>query len=279
MQRTKKLATRALALGACAAAVAGVAYGSTGTGGVINACAKARGAEEGQRGALRVVSAPGDCKKNETALSWNEEGPAGARGPAGPAGPAGPEGPAGPQGETGATGAQGERGPVGPQGEAGPAGPQGERGETGATGPGGPAGPSGAGGAYAELRVGQSPTSALVYSSEHPIPGFGSIAFSCWNREAQVGAVGRIRLTNTSGSTLIVGREGQPEDIVIDGAQLLYDIRMVAPRLLISRVGNVRAAEEGPRGLAEVLLALTAVRGVQTSDCRMMLATRIAEAA
>jgi hypothetical protein len=44
------------------------------------------------------------CPKGTTAISWNEQGPAGAKGPAGPAGatgPAGSPGPAGPSGPAG----------------------------------------------------------------------------------------------------------------------------------------------------------------------------------
>jgi type VI secretion system secreted protein Hcp len=58
-------------------------------------------------GKLRLVSAAGDCKKNETSLSWNTVGPAG---------------PAGAAGAAGAPGAAGAAGPAGPQGVAGPAG-------------------------------------------------------------------------------------------------------------------------------------------------------------
>lgn len=57
-------------------------------------------------GPLRI-SADGSCRNNETAVSWNEQGPPG------------PTGPPGPQGATGATG---PAGPVGPQGPPGPAG-------------------------------------------------------------------------------------------------------------------------------------------------------------
>ena len=40
-------------------------------------------------GILRIVSAPGDCKRTETLTSWNSMGPAGSEGPAGPQGPPG----------------------------------------------------------------------------------------------------------------------------------------------------------------------------------------------
>lgn len=106
-------------------------------------------------GQVRIVGANEQCRRSETALAWNAEGPAGpagAAGPAGPAaapgdigpaGPAGDPGPAGPAGATGNAGSQGEMGPVGPQGEVGPAGPQGEPGPAGPQGATGPAGPQG----------------------------------------------------------------------------------------------------------------------------------------
>ena len=65
---------------------------ATADDGVINAC------KHGRHGLVRIVSAPGDCKGLETALSWNQQGPAGPAGPAGPTGPAGPAGPPGPGG-------------------------------------------------------------------------------------------------------------------------------------------------------------------------------------
>jgi len=46
-------------------------------------------------GQLRVISDTESCRSAETAISWNQVGPAGAEGPAGPEGPTGPTGPAG----------------------------------------------------------------------------------------------------------------------------------------------------------------------------------------
>ncbi len=60
-----------------------------------------------------------NCPKGTTAVSWNEQGPAGAAGPAGPAGPAGATGTTGPAGPAGPTGPVGGVGPQGPQGPAG----------------------------------------------------------------------------------------------------------------------------------------------------------------
>src|SRR4051812_22994412 len=56
--------------------------------GVIVACV-------GANGGMRAVAGADACKRSETALTWNAEGPAGTAGPAGPIGPAGPDGPAG----------------------------------------------------------------------------------------------------------------------------------------------------------------------------------------
>jgi type VI protein secretion system component Hcp len=58
-------------------------------------------------GKLRVLSGTDTCKADETALSWNSVGPAGAQGPVGPAGAAGAAGPAGAQGQPGRDGRDG----------------------------------------------------------------------------------------------------------------------------------------------------------------------------
>jgi hypothetical protein len=46
-------------------------------------------------GALRVIGDGEECRADETALQWNQQGSPGPVGPAGPQGPVGPEGPAG----------------------------------------------------------------------------------------------------------------------------------------------------------------------------------------
>jgi Collagen triple helix repeat (20 copies) len=113
--------------------------------------------------ALVLQDAGTSCPKGTSAVSWDEQGPAG------------PPGPAGSQGPQGQTGHQGQTGPQGPQGQTGPEGPQGPAGQgatvaqiasgdpnctdggasisdgtghtayacNGATGAGGPAGPTG----------------------------------------------------------------------------------------------------------------------------------------
>jgi hypothetical protein len=101
------------------------------TGGTIYAC------YNDANGQLRRVGGPGECKSNETQLTWNVQGQPG------PAGPQGAPGPAGPKGDTGAQGPQGETGPQGPAGPQGSQGPQGEKGDTGAQGPQGEVGPQG----------------------------------------------------------------------------------------------------------------------------------------
>src|SRR5258708_7931431 len=73
--------------------------------GVIHACFKTNS------GQLRVIDSPTQqCRKGETAISWNQ---------AGVPGPQGPQGIQGPKGDTGATGAQGVPGIQGPAGVSG----------------------------------------------------------------------------------------------------------------------------------------------------------------
>jgi Lamin Tail Domain/Collagen triple helix repeat (20 copies) len=112
------------------ALVAGVALAAQPSGrrpsnAVINACVK-KGS-----GQVRVVRPGAVCRKKESPLSWNAQGPAGPRGADGPTGatgatgPSGPAGPAGPAGPKGDTGARGATGAAGPKGDAGPQGPPG----------------------------------------------------------------------------------------------------------------------------------------------------------
>jgi hypothetical protein len=80
-----------------------------------------------------------NCPKGTTAISWNQQGPAGPAGATGPAGPAGATGPAGPRGDTGAQGPAGPAGATGRAGATGPAGPAGADGSTVLNGTGAPA--------------------------------------------------------------------------------------------------------------------------------------------
>jgi hypothetical protein len=125
---------------AAVAVAVGVGSAAVSPAGTITACIKTKGDDDGPKGNLRVVGNAGDCKKNEQALTWNQQGPAGpagAIGATGPAGPAGAKGATGPKGDTGATG------PAGPAGAKGAAGPKGDIGAQGAQGPKGDPGPEG----------------------------------------------------------------------------------------------------------------------------------------
>jgi hypothetical protein len=104
-----------------ALACAGIALASSTTAATnaLTACVKQPG------GAMRLVGSAADCNHQETAVTWNAQGPTG---------------PQGPKGDTGATGPQGQ------QGDTGATGPQGPQGDTGATGPQGPQGLAGANG-------------------------------------------------------------------------------------------------------------------------------------
>jgi hypothetical protein len=112
-RRAAKVALVSLALLAGATGVAYATATIVGSTGVIHACTK------DENGELRMVQGAGDCKKHESAVNWNVQGPQGSAGPAGPAGAAGAKG------DTGAAGADGVQGPPGPTGPQGPAGPAG----------------------------------------------------------------------------------------------------------------------------------------------------------
>ncbi|MBQ12278.1 MAG: hypothetical protein CMJ45_12115 [Planctomyces sp.] len=80
-----------------------------------------------------------ECKKKDTQLDWNIQGPQGDTGSAGPSGPvgpastvAGPTGPSGPEGP--ASTVAGPAGPSGPVGPSGPSGPSGADGAEGGSG-------------------------------------------------------------------------------------------------------------------------------------------------
>ncbi|HEX8793573.1 MAG TPA: type VI secretion system tube protein Hcp [Polyangiaceae bacterium] len=109
----------------------------TSSSNVLYGCAKQ------PNGEMRLVSGSGQCKSDETEVSWNIQGPTG---PAGPVGPVGPTGSTGPQGPAGPAGADGPAGPAGATGAVGPQGPIGPQGPVGAQGPVGPQGPPGAAG-------------------------------------------------------------------------------------------------------------------------------------
>jgi type VI secretion system secreted protein Hcp len=136
LNRSKGVKVAAAAVGGAAALGATVAAAAALTApadGVINGCYD-------KQGRLRIINpATESCDfKNETPISWNQQGPQG---------PVGPVGANGADGAPGAPGAPGEPGPQGEQGPAGPAGPQGPAGPTGAPGQDGTPGGGGGGAA------------------------------------------------------------------------------------------------------------------------------------
>lgn len=114
-----------VALGALALLAVGGAFAQT----VLAKPGEIQGCYDAKTGALRVVGSARECASKELSISWNKQGPTGAKGSIGATGakgdpgPAGTAGPAGARGPAGAPGAAGPRGAVGPQGPAGPAGP------------------------------------------------------------------------------------------------------------------------------------------------------------
>ena len=121
-----------------------VALGHGGNTALIYGCFKDKNNDgsSDKEHVLRVVAAVENCKKNETAIDWNIQGPQGVSGPQGPIGATGATGAQGPKGDTGDTGA------TGPTGATGAQGPKGDTGDTGATGPTGATGAQGPKGGY-----------------------------------------------------------------------------------------------------------------------------------
>ena len=193
MMRQPRLRTVLIATGAAIALVAGstAAYaaiaGTVDGSGVIHGCYTNK-AVDGSH-VLVLQDASTACPAGTTAISWNQQGPAGVTGPQGPAGPAGATGPQGP------AGLQGPQGPKGDTGAAGPAGPPGPgvtvaslasgdpncadggasvtdgAGNTafacnGATGPQGPAGPAGSAG----------PGGGVPCTTDGGAPGFATVS-------------------------------------------------------------------------------------------------------
>jgi type VI secretion system secreted protein Hcp len=86
--------------------VAGLAtysWAASSAGQTINACSD-------NDGKLRLVLAASDCKKGESPISWNSDGPVGPAGAPGAPGAPGAAGAAGPQGAAGAAGPAGAAG-------------------------------------------------------------------------------------------------------------------------------------------------------------------------
>ena len=149
------VAAAAFGLGGGAVALAS----DPGAAAVITACVSDVG-----QGQIRIVGDAGQCRRNETPLSWNQTGPAGGPGLQGPQGDPGPTGPRGPQGDPGATGPQGQNGEPGATGPQGPAGPR---------GPAGPAGPAGVVGTLHKIvtaEVSVPPQTIPAVTVEAPCP-------------------------------------------------------------------------------------------------------------
>ena len=129
-------------------------------------------------GQLRVVAAGSDCRESETAVTWNQRGPAGRSGAPGAAGEQGEKGDTGPQGEKGDTGPQGEKGEPGAQGGKGDPGAQGEKGDPGPAGQDGAPGPAGPAGKGMDVRlVKVAPGGDPV---EVPVLGEGRLVLAPW---------------------------------------------------------------------------------------------------
>jgi type VI secretion system secreted protein Hcp len=133
LRPAKKLAVGAAVIATLGAAAALGAVLVPDASGIIHGCYD-------KGGHLRVLVAGSTCQKDEQAITWNQQGPAGlngavgatgATGPSGLAGPAGSPGPAGRDGRDGVQGAPGVSGPPGPVGPQGPAGDGSGSGSTG----------------------------------------------------------------------------------------------------------------------------------------------------
>ena len=170
-------------IGAVVAALAllasGVALGVT-----SNAYTDAQGVYHGcvaTDGLLRVLAPGQSCKKNETAIDWNQVGPQGAQGIPGLKGDKGDKGDPGAQGPEGLKGEKGDPGIQGIQGEKGDPGIQGEKGEKGDKGDPGPQGEPGPAGAPGsldcadELRIKAAAPTFVLSAACVPPPGEGDV--------------------------------------------------------------------------------------------------------
>jgi hypothetical protein len=87
-------------------ALGGTSYAATGgfsSGGTLRACAN-------EEGAIRLLKAGKKCKKGQTAVAWNQTGPAGAPGAKGANGANGAPGATGAPGAAGDKGLEGQKG-------------------------------------------------------------------------------------------------------------------------------------------------------------------------
>lgn len=123
----------ALALGALAGGLV-FAQAQSSSSQVIRACVRAGDDDDDGNGRARIVAAGETCKRHETLLNWNVQGPKGDKGDPGPAGPMGLQGLPGTAGKDGATGPTGPNGDTGAPGAPGAQGPQGDPGVAGVSG-------------------------------------------------------------------------------------------------------------------------------------------------
>ncbi|MFL5944734.1 MAG: collagen-like protein, partial [Gaiellaceae bacterium] len=94
---------------AATAIAGGVAYATIPDAtGVIHGCYRTDLTD--QKGQLRVVDDPANCRSNETATQWNQQGVPGAPGSQGPKGDKGDKGAAGVDGTDGTDGTNGTNG-------------------------------------------------------------------------------------------------------------------------------------------------------------------------
>jgi len=163
--RRKTLKVAVVATAALAAS-AGVALATGALGSVVGADGTISGCYQKNTGHLRVLPPASPCLPSEMALTWHQEGPAGAVGPAGPQGEQGAQGAQGEPGEKGDPGEKGEQGEKGEKGDTGPPGPQGAQGDAGAAGP---AGPPGAAGGLSGYAVVQAPAGIGSVHSNQPV--------------------------------------------------------------------------------------------------------------
>ena len=98
MKRRLAIGAALVAVLAAAATTYALAASGASTTQTINACVR-------PDGELRLVSAAANCRRDETAVSWNTVGPAGAQGAQGVAGRDGRDGQTGPTGPAGPAGA------------------------------------------------------------------------------------------------------------------------------------------------------------------------------
>lgn len=152
------------------AAGATIAAGPVDSNGVVHGCYASKAKADGSF-TFTLEQPNTTCPVGETAISWNEHGPAGPQGPAGPTGPAGPKGDTGPQG---------------PAGQAGPAGPAGAAGPKGDTGPQGPAGQDGAGATVTTEPAGTNCADGGAKITD----GGGNTTYACTGATGQQGPAG-----------------------------------------------------------------------------------------